>query len=67
MRTLAKEPGRENVEVVSADLVVIARGRPTSGCPVAAPVLSRSTHGAEPGQGADGGPLRLSTPVPRRS
>jgi predicted methyltransferase len=44
MRTLAKEPGRENVEVVSADLVV----------------LPRSPHRADPGQGRNGGPLQSS-------
>ena len=32
----------------------------TSGCPVAAPVLPRSPHRADPGQGRDGGPLQSS-------
>ena len=55
MRTLAKEPGRENVEAVSADLVAMPGVTPISGCPVAAPVLPRSAHRADPGQGRDGG------------
>src|ERR1700730_1364653 len=37
-----------------------AGGHATSGCPVAAPVLPRSPHRADPGPGRDGGSLQSS-------
>ena len=37
-----------------------ARGHATSGCPVAAPVLPRSPHRADPEEGCDGGRLQSS-------
>ena len=49
MQTLAKEPGRENVEAVFGGPGRDAGGHPTSGRPVAAPVLPRSPHRADPG------------------
>ena len=60
MRTLAKEPGRENVEAVSADLVAMPEATRARRRPVAAPVLPRSPHRADPGQGRDGGRLQSS-------
>ena len=51
MRTLAKEPGRENVEAVSADLVAMPEVTQPADVLMAAPVLPRSPHRADPGQG----------------
>ena len=60
MRTLAKEPGRENVEAVSADLVAM----PEVTQPADVLWLHLFYHdlhtAADPGQGRHGGPLQSS-------
>ena len=60
MRALAKEPGPRERRSRLGGPRGDAGGHATSGCPVAAPVLPRSPHRADPGQGRDGGRLQSS-------
>ena len=55
MRVLTKEPGRENVDAVSADLVALPEATRPADVLWLHLFLPRSPHRIDPGQGRDGG------------
>jgi len=61
IRSLAKAPGRENIEAVSADLVAMPGVTPQADV-VWLHVLPRSPHRPDPGQGRDGGSVQSGRP-----